>query len=275
MTKNSSRTTTMAGSFSRHLRVEAPRIRPWYEHMDQEGKAPMHHGRGFLAHIRAVLEARGEIHKVIFERKPYPENRKKRKVAEPKPKKVKFTRVRTYGPRGPYAPRVYTKACPLVKKVQKSKAYNPGGRRGPDAKPRKKPKEYARPRKHLEHKPMDSAPKGVCLGDGRAKLTIERVRELRADWTSGVMAKDLAIKYGVSYPTVRKIVEGKVWIDWPGRTGSQIKRKADVVEISEETIGAVCRALEEGGTLAGEARKYGITRNTLRKRLADRGLIGL
>lgn len=61
----------------------------------------------------------------------------------------------------------------------------------------------------------DAAKKGrMACGErnGQAKLSDEEVGELRARHaTGGIMQRELAEKFGVSRPTISKIISGKTW----------------------------------------------------------------
>lgn len=47
---------------------------------------------------------------------------------------------------------------------------------------------------------------------GRAKLTLEKAREIRASFSSGSSTKELAAKYGISTSLVRSVVRGETWV---------------------------------------------------------------
>lgn len=62
---------------------------------------------------------------------------------------------------------------------------------------------------HLERQDLDTLNKGET--NGQAKLTADKVREIRALVAGGMMQKDVAPLFGISKSTVGFIISGKRW----------------------------------------------------------------
>lgn len=72
--------------------------------------------------------------------------------------------------------------------------------------------------------------------NGMAKLTEEIVKAIRADYKrGGVSQRELAVKYGISQPTVSHVVTGYVW----GHV------KGAVEPLTDHTVGRMQRALTD------------------------------
>jgi len=101
---------------------------------------------------------------------------------------------------------------------------------------------------------------------GRAKLTDDQVREIRARYTGGWGEQTkLAREYGVSQGLVAQIVRGAIWTHLDGDYKPKRSwRQSRPVKLSERRKAALRLRYAEGVSPMQLAREFGVGRLTIR-----------
>jgi predicted DNA-binding protein (UPF0251 family) len=99
----------------------------------------------------------------------------------------------------------------------------------------------------------------------RAKLTNVQANEIRMCAVAGTSTGDLASKFGISLETVNRIVTGRTW----AHLGGVIHLPTPRWPVDESAAIAAAKAMQEGASLTQSARRFGISRQTLTRRLTS------
>lgn len=105
----------------------------------------------------------------------------------------------------------------------------------------------------------------LALGEKnrRAKLANAQANEIRTRAIAGAPTRDLASEFGISLSLVNRIVTGGAWAHLGGVVRLPIPR----APVDENAAGAAAKARHEGASLTQASRRFGISRQTLKRRL--------
>jgi hypothetical protein len=107
----------------------------------------------------------------------------------------------------------------------------------------------------------------LALGEKnrRAKLTNAQANEIRTRAIAGAPTRDLASEFGIDLSQINRIVTGGAWAHLGGVVRLPIPR----APVDENAASAAAKALQEGASLTQASRRFGISRQTVKRRLGS------